>query len=116
MGQFSVEKPVLTGSALSGNQQPVRHHRNPHSAAQARAAAQNDAMISDTIATGERNLGLLERTVLKDNTLFPGEWYGGQLHIQPPVSDTTRGPKRYSLAVVVGDDRHEIDIVQSTSR
>jgi hypothetical protein len=84
-------------------------------AAQARASAENAALVADTIETGQRNLAFLERNVIKDNTLFPGEWYGGQLHIQPPVSDTSRGPKRYSLAIVIGNDRHEIDIVQSRS-
>lgn len=89
---------------------------NAASAAQARASAENAALVADTIETGQRNLASLERSVIKDNTLFPGEWYGGQLHIQPPVSDTSRGPKRYSLAVLVGNDQHEIDILQSPSR
>ena len=55
-------------------------------AAQAAAGAENDAMITNTIETGRRNLAMLERTVLKDNTIIPGEWIGGQVHVSPPYS------------------------------
>lgn len=56
-------------------------------------------------------MAALEQTVIKDNTLLPGEWYGGQLHLQPPSSDD--GPvKTYTIVVVVGADRHEITVVQ----
>ena len=46
-------------------------------------------------------MAALEQTVLKDNTLLPGEWYGGQLHL---------------FALMVGPDRHEIEIAQSAVR
>jgi hypothetical protein len=53
----------------------------------------------------------LEQDVIKDNTLLPGEWYGGQLHIQPLISE--QGPtKLYSIVVRVGADRHEFQISQ----
>jgi hypothetical protein len=41
---------------------------------------------------------------------MPGEWYGGQLHLAPLASSD--GPKVYSIAVTVGSDRHEINVVQ----
>jgi hypothetical protein len=53
--------------------------------AQNNAAAQNEAMISTTIESGQRNMAALEQSVIKDNTLMPGEWYGGQLHFAPPT-------------------------------
>ena len=49
--------------------------------AQGNAAAQNDAMFAATIERGQQNMAQLEQAVIKDNTLMPGEWYGGQLHI-----------------------------------
>jgi hypothetical protein len=79
--------------------------------AQSNANAQNAEMISATIERGQANLAMLERGIIKDNTLMPGEWYGGQLHIQPLVSDDG-SMKTYSIAVQVGSDRHEITIVQ----
>lgn len=82
--------------------------------AQANASAQNEAMISSTIEQGQRNMASLERGVIKDNTLLPGEWYGGQLHISPPTQ--VEGAKQYSIALMIGGERHEIDVTQDRSR
>jgi hypothetical protein len=84
--------------------------------AQSTAAIQNEAMISSTLESGQRNLAALEAGVMKDNTLLPGEWYGGQLHLQPPASAKSGAAKTYSISLNVGSDRHQIDIVQEGSR
>jgi hypothetical protein len=83
--------------------------------AQSNANAQNTEMIGATIERGQANMAMLERGVIKDNTLMPGEWYGGQLHIQPLVSDDG-STKIYSIAVQVGSDRHEITVVQGSQQ
>jgi len=87
---------------------------SPTAAAIARgeANAQNEAMIEATVQRGQANLAALERGVIKDNTLLPGEWYGGQLHIQPLVGDNGSTQVTYEIVVNVGPDRHEIQIVQ----
>lgn len=79
--------------------------------AQGNAAAQNDAMISATIESGQRNMAVLEQAVIKDNTLLPGEWYGGQLHLAPPT-DQGGAQKTYTVVITVGSDRHVIDVAQ----
>ena len=79
--------------------------------AQNNAAVQNEAMFVATIETGQRNMAALEQTVIKDNTLMPGEWYGGQLHIAPPT-DQAGGQKSYTIVITVGQDRHVVDIAQ----
>ena len=56
--------------------------------AQGNAAAQNEAMFAATIERGQQNMAQLEQAVIKDNTLLPGEWYGGQLHLAPPTDQT----------------------------
>ena len=84
--------------------------------AQSNAAIQNEAMISSTLESGQRNLAALDAGVIKDNTLLPGEWYGGQLHLQPPASAKSGAAKTYSISLNVGGDRHQIDIVQEGSR
>jgi hypothetical protein len=86
-------------------------------AAQNRATRQNQRMIDTAIKEGDSNLAALEREVIKDNTLMPGEWYGGTLHVQAPVdaADAT-GPKRYSIAMAVGPDRHTVEVVQQGVR
>jgi len=78
--------------------------------AQANAAAQNEAMIANTIETGHRNMAMLERTVIKDNTLFPGEWYGGQIQFDAP--DSKIG-KSYVIMLQVGADLHKIEVSQN---
>lgn len=85
--------------------------------AQSNASAQNEAMISATIEQGQRNLANLEQGVIKDDTILPGEWYGGRLYLQPLASSGSNGvPKTYSFTLLVGQDRHVIDIVQTPVR
>jgi hypothetical protein len=80
--------------------------------AQNNAAAQNEAMFAATVETGQRNMAVLEQSVIKDNTLMPSEWYGGQLHLAPPT-DQAGGLKTYSIPIMVGSDRHIIEVAQS---
>lgn len=79
--------------------------------AQSNASAQNAEMISATIERGQANLATLERGVVKDNTLMPGEWYGGQLHLAPLVSGDSPN-KTYNISILVGSERHEITVIQ----
>lgn len=83
--------------------------------AQSNASAQNAEMISATIERGQQNLTMLERGVIKDNTLMPGEWYGGQLHIAPLATDEG-ATKNYTISVVVGNERHEINVAQGAAK
>ena len=78
--------------------------------AQSNASAQNSEMISAVIERGQANLTTLERSVIKDDTVMPGEWCGGQLHIQPLAGDSHM--KTYTIVVQVGSDRHEISVAQ----
>jgi hypothetical protein len=79
--------------------------------AQNNAAVQNEAMFAATVETGQRNMAVLEQSVIKDNTLMPGEWYGGQLHLAPPT-DQGGGQKAYSIVIKVGRDLHVIEVAQ----
>ncbi len=83
--------------------------------AQDRAAAQNDAMISATIERGQQNMAALEQGVIKDNTLLAGEWYGGQLHLSPLAEASANGAKSYVVSILVGSERHDIEIVQAAA-
>ncbi|MGJ4947297.1 hypothetical protein [Bradyrhizobium sp. HKCCYLS20291] len=80
--------------------------------AQNNAAIQNEAMISATIETGQRNMAMLEQAVIKDNTLMPSEWYGGQLHLAPPT-DQAGAAKTYTIVITVGTDRHVVEVSQA---
>src|SRR5262245_38139890 len=123
-----VAAAILTGVAAAGNaysasQAGYGHYTTPSgrtgtfysptaaAIAQNNASYQNEAMIANTIETGQRNMAVLEQSVIKDNTLMPGEWYGGQLHLAPPT-DQGGAQKAYTIVITVGSDRHVIDVAQ----
>jgi hypothetical protein len=57
-------------------------------------------MVAATVETGQPNMANLEQSVVKDNTLMPGEWHGGQLHLAPPT-DQPGGQKSYTITAIV---------------
>ena len=72
-------------------------------------------MIDGAVASGQMNLAALEQKVIKDHTLLPGEWVGGQLHIEPPQADAAGAPKAYVITVPVADEIHEITVSQGAA-
>jgi hypothetical protein len=79
--------------------------------AQSNAAVQNEAMIANHIEQGRANLYALEANVLKDNTINPGEWVGGQIHLTAPEGELGQ-PKHYQIRIKVGPDAHLLDVHQ----
>ncbi|MEH2501415.1 hypothetical protein V1290_000226 [Bradyrhizobium sp. AZCC 1578] len=123
-----VAAAILTGLAVAGNSYSAANagrgsyttpsgrtgtFYSPTAAviAQNNAAVQNEAMVATTIEAGQRNMAALEQAVIKDNTLMPGEWYGGQLHLAPPT-DQAGGQKTYTIVITVGSERHVINVAQ----
>lgn len=105
------------GGTVYTNRGPVNYGGSYYSPtanaiAQANASAQNDAMIANTVARGQANMAALERGVLKDNSIMPGEWIGGQLHFTPPEAETGQS-KQYTISISIGGDVHDIDVTQS---
>jgi hypothetical protein len=80
--------------------------------AQANASAQNSAMIGNTIEQGRRNLAVLQQSAIKDDTLLPGEWYGGRLQFEPPVRGSGKTPEKYRITIAIGDEVHSFDVLQ----
>ncbi|MGY3610992.1 MULTISPECIES: hypothetical protein [unclassified Bradyrhizobium] len=72
------------------------------------AAAQGEAMTAATIETSQRSIAQLERAVIKDSTLMPGEWCEGQL----PLANQGSRPKTCSIVVTAGSERRVIDVSQ----
>jgi hypothetical protein len=77
------------------------------------AARDNERLAAKAAKAGARNMADLEKSAIKDHTLLPGETYGGQIHISPPVGD---GPKRYAIRLMLGSDRHDIEVVHEVTR
>ena len=43
---------------------------------------------------------------------MPGEWYGGQLHLAPPI-DQAGAAKTYTIVITVGTERHVVEVSQA---
>ena len=133
--QRQVAVALLTGIAVGANSYAAAHagygtvngsvytpngtatysgtYYNPTAAAiaQNNANYQNEAMIENTIAAGQRNMSELDKVVLKDNTVLPHEWLGGRVIISAPIAESDK-PKAYNVKVKIGDEWHSIDVNQ----
>jgi hypothetical protein len=69
------------------------------------AANQTQADFAQLRAQGEANLDGLQATILKDNTVMPGEWYGGTIVLAAP-EQAAQGVTTYSVSVMFGGEEH----------
>jgi hypothetical protein len=82
--------------------------------AQQAANAQTTADFAALRAQGEENLYALESTILKDNTVMPGEWFGGSIVLAPPEKAET-GHTAYVITVRFGGEEHTFSIAHVAS-
>ena len=73
---------------------------------------QNEVLAQQVAVTGQQNLEHLEQLTIKDQTIMPGETYGGKLYVEGPAGSDKAGSKLYTLVLMVGPDRHEIQVAQ----
>lgn len=78
------------------------------------ASAQTREDFAAIQAQGEQNLAALEHTILKDNTVMPGEWIGGTIVLEPPAYSGS-APKSYVITVDFGGEQHEFQVAQVTN-
>lgn len=112
---MNIDVPIFNGAdkinlKLNG---VTTYDRTAAEEAHAWADLANAAMIGESMGKSAERLASLENTVVRDNKVMPNSWYGGQLHVESPASEGP-GRKVYTIAVTVGADRHEIDVVQET--
>ncbi len=82
---------------------------NPGAGAAVAAAggAATGAAVAGTLAQGEANVAALEGSMLMDNTIMPGETYGGAMVFQPIQADPgATVAKAYVIRIQVGSDVH----------
>ena len=80
--------------------------------AQQLASAQTSADFENLRATGEANMARLQGTIIKANTILPGEMYGGQVVLQP-VKRVKGQSALYTIAVNLPSETHVFSIRQS---
>lgn len=78
------------------------------------ASAQTANDFATIRAQGEANLAGLQHTILKDNTVMPGEWVGGTIVLDPPAY-SNGAPKSYAITVDFAGEEHEFQVAQVTN-
>lgn len=73
--------------------------------AQQAANSETAADLAMLRGQGEQNMAALQQTILKDNTVMPGEWFGGSVVLEPPQK-TSGGPVNYTLSVEFAGEQH----------
>lgn len=106
-GHYSANATVVNSRGGVSTVHVTGYSPTANAIAQSQAAAQNDGMISNAIAQGQANLAVLERSVIKDNTIMPGEWYGGLLVFDAPQDENG---KNFQISIQIGSDRHEFNV------
>lgn len=74
-------------------------------AAQNAARSETDADFARIKAEGAQNTAELNRTILKMQTVTPGQWYGGSIIVQMPKPQDKAVP--VNVVVNLGGERHE---------
>jgi hypothetical protein len=80
-------------------------------AAQQMANAQTSADFARIRANGQQALDELQNSILKDNTVLPGEWIGGVVVLDTPVE--TNGSANYSIDVRIRGEIHTFAVTQA---
>lgn len=65
---------------------------------------------------GEEAIGRFEETIMKDHTVLPGEWFGGQMHLEAPRDVPREQVANYRLVIRLDPDTHAFDIAQTPTR
>lgn len=111
-----VAAAILAGVAAGANAYGAsRSSHNPYVRAwnQQIAAQQNAQLAASVAVQGDINLAALEMNIIKDNTLMPGETYGGVLVVAPPTTAETTQPSSYRLSMVIAGERHDLLVDQT---
>jgi hypothetical protein len=83
-------------------------------AAQNAANARSEARFDQIAAEGRANLEALSSRILKKQTIFPGNWYGGIVEIQMPKVGGS--PNSFVVNVNVGNELHSFIFTQKETR
>jgi hypothetical protein len=82
--------------------------------AQQLATAQTSVDFQNLRATGEANLARLQGSIIKSNTILPGEMYGGQVVLEP-VKHKRNETITYVIAVNLPGETHTFTIQHSAN-
>jgi hypothetical protein len=100
---------TMNGTYAATTYDPARAY-----AAQSINNAQTAANFAAIEAQGQQRLGELQNTILKDNTVLPGEWVGGIVVLDRPPK-AADGVSRYQIDVRFGGELYSFAVNQARS-
>jgi hypothetical protein len=101
-----------SSATMSGNYSSTTYDAGRAYAAQSLNNAQTAANLAAIQAQGQQRLTELQTTILKDNTVLPGEWMGGIVVLDRP-ENAPDGVKRYRIDVRFGNEVHSFAVNQA---
>lgn len=105
---------TYSSGAYSGTYSATTYDAGRAYAAQSINNAQTAANFAAIEAQGQQRLSELQSTILKDNTVMPGEWVGGIVVLDRPEK-AADGVARYQIDVRFGDELHSFTVNQARS-
>jgi hypothetical protein len=103
-----------SSATMSGTYSSTTYDAGRAYAAQSINNAQTAANLASIQAQGQQRLSELQTTILKDNTVLPGEWVGGMVVLDIP-DKTPDGVMHYQTDVHFGNEVHSFTINQAQS-
>jgi len=70
----------------------------------------SSANVSSAMRAGEINVAALEANMLMDNTILPGEIYGGLFEFDAGKPLMPNTPVRYTVTIPVGTETHQLNL------
>ena len=74
-------------------------------------AALASSNVNSAMVAGEINVAALENAMLMDNTILPGEAYGGVFVFDAAKVSSIKNPRSYRVNFKVGNDVHQFDLL-----
>lgn len=99
------------GGYYSGSGNVNGHHFSYSGYSSAAGSALASENIRSAAAEGEINVAALENNMLMDNTILPGESYGGAFVFDAAKVTKLSDPKQYTINLKIGPDIHKIQLV-----
>jgi hypothetical protein len=103
------------GGSAHGTYQSTTYNSYQSYSAQQLANAQTSADFAMIRSEGQNNLAALKGSIIKDNTLMPGEWYGGTIVLDAPKKSKA-GVTNYIVLVTVEGETHQFRVSQRKTK
>ena len=108
---YTTSTGTVNGNTFSGTYTSTTYDPARAAVAQSIAQQQTNADFDAIRVQGAQKLAELNYSVLKDNTLMPGEIYSGIISLKTP--DKTDGQAKYTITIPFAGETHSFQVTQT---